>query len=199
MKNLSRNLRTNQTDAEQLLWKHLRNRLFMGTKFRRQQIIESYIVDFVCFEQRLIVEIDGGQHADQVERDARRTVYLESQGFRVVRFWNNEALNNIEGVLETIRSELISPHPAPLPQGERETCSWQRGEEVRFPHQQTPCVQIPSPLAGEGRAGTWSRGPLGCDRGGTRKHARTRHAASRSGVASIGQGRRNLLRPPRAR
>src|SRR5262249_23471625 len=147
--NLARNLRTNQTDAEQLLWRHLRNRLFMRTKFRRQQIIESYIVDFVCFEQRLIVELDGGQHADKVERDTRRTVYLESQGFRVVRFWNNEVLNNIESVLEAIRSELIPPHPGPLPQGERETC-FLKGRIILRMQQPSLPSRVLSPIAGEG-------------------------------------------------
>ena len=117
MKKLARDLRTHQTDAEQLLWRHLRSRLFMGTKFRRQQVIRPYIVDFVCFEQRLILELDGGQHAENMECDIRRTAFLGSQGFRVVRFWNNEVLSNMEGVLETVQSKLIciSPHPSPLP------------------------------------------------------------------------------------
>jgi very-short-patch-repair endonuclease len=125
MKKLARTLRANQTDTEQLLWRYLRNRLFMRAKFRRQQVIGPYIVDFVCFEQRLILELDGGQHAENVECDVRRTAFLESQKFQVVRFWNNEVLRNMEGVLETIRSKLIriSPHPAPLPQGERESYS----------------------------------------------------------------------------
>ena len=147
MKTLARNLRTNQTDAEQLLWRHQRNRLFIGTKFRRQQIIEPYIVDFVCFEQRLIVELDGGQHADKVERDAMRTVYLESQGFRVARFWNNEVLSNIEGVLEAIGSELIPPHPGPLPQGEREACC--SNPKVSSLLTAEVHDSVPSPPAGE--------------------------------------------------
>lgn len=150
MKKLARDLRTNQTDAEQLLWRHLRNRLFMGTKFKRQQIIGPYIVDFVCFEQRLIVELDGGQHAENMECDTRRTVFLESQGFRVMRFWNNEVLSNLESVLETVRSGLtrISPHPrpriksgaGPLPQGEREITSRVQREQGsgQQNHRETP-------------------------------------------------------------
>ena len=157
MKKLARDLRTNQTDAEQLLWRHLRNRLFMGTKFRRQQVIGPYIVDFVCFEQRLIVELDGGQHAENVECDTRRTVLLESQGFRVMRFWNNEALSNIEGMLEAIRHELFPPHPGPLPQGERGGLVSQGVRGVlgdSTAHCRAPVAcrkQSPSPLAGEGR------------------------------------------------
>ena len=120
MKLLARSLRIQQTDAERLLWRHLRSRQLIGFKFRRQQIIGPYIVDLVCFETRLIVELDGGQHTEQQTEDTVRTIFLESQGFRVVRFWNNEVLGNIEGVLESIRLTLTHPpHPIPLPQGER--------------------------------------------------------------------------------
>jgi very-short-patch-repair endonuclease len=120
MKHLARTLRAQQTDAERVLWRFLRNR-FTGTKFRRQQIIEPYIVDFACFEKRLIVEVDGSQHMEDVAYDDNRTLFLRSQGFEVVRFWNNEVSGNMEGVLEVIRIALNrdpSP-PAPLPQGER--------------------------------------------------------------------------------
>jgi len=111
---LARTMRLNQTDAERLIWRHLRAGRFDGHKFKRQQPLGSYIGDFVCFEAMLIVELDGGQHADQVNEDAERTAWLESQGFRVLRFWNNDVLANTEGVLERILAAL-SPSPQPSP------------------------------------------------------------------------------------
>ena len=95
-------LRTNQTDAESRLWYHLRDRRFQGWKFRRQHILQGYIVDFVCLERKLVIELDGGQHAEQEAYDNRRTRVLEKDGFKVIRFWNNEVLTNTEGVLEMI-------------------------------------------------------------------------------------------------
>jgi very-short-patch-repair endonuclease len=91
--NLTKNarlLRKNQTEVEQFLWKQLRNRQLFGHKFRRQFPIEPYIVDFVCLELKLIIELDGGQHADQIDYDNQRSLYLEKRGFKVIRFWNNE-------------------------------------------------------------------------------------------------------------
>jgi very-short-patch-repair endonuclease len=114
----AKNLRTLQTDAEKKLWQALRNRQF-GFKFRRQQPMAHYIADFVCFEQKLIVEIDGGQHADAAAYDTTRKQFFEAQGYRVLRFWNNEVLGNVEGVLQHVAS-VITPHPNPLPQGDRE-------------------------------------------------------------------------------
>ena len=100
-------------------WLHLRAHRLQGFKFKRQQPIGFYIVDFVCFEARLIVEADGGHHAEQVEYDTRRDDWLRSQGFTVLRFWNNDILGNTEGVLETIlsacRERVDSPSPQPLP------------------------------------------------------------------------------------
>ena len=95
-------LRKNQTDAETLLWRRLRNRQLGGLKFRRQHSFPPYIVDFVCIEKLFVVELDGGQHAFSVEADERRTKCLELKGFRVIRFWNNEILGNTEAVLERI-------------------------------------------------------------------------------------------------
>jgi very-short-patch-repair endonuclease len=92
-------LRKNQTDAETLLWFALRNRQINKLKFRRQVPLGLYVVDFVCFENRLIVELDGGQHADAEAYDEARTSWLEGEGFHVIRFWNNEVLSNREGVL----------------------------------------------------------------------------------------------------
>ncbi|HEY8100279.1 MAG TPA: endonuclease domain-containing protein [Burkholderiaceae bacterium] len=116
----ARQLRRNQTDTEKILWMALRNRQINQLKFRRQVAIGRYIVDFICFEIRLIIELDGDQHADAQECDEERTRWLESQGFLVVRFWNNDVMLNLEGVLMRI-VELAAkpPHPNPLPLGER--------------------------------------------------------------------------------
>ncbi|MCG3197115.1 MAG: hypothetical protein GHCLOJNM_01599 [bacterium] len=105
-----RQLRREQTDAEQLLWSLLRDRRFLGFKFRRQHPIEPYALDFYCHEARLAIELDGGQHnePDARARDERRTAFLEAQGIRVLRFWNNEMLTNTEGVLEVMQ-EALSP------------------------------------------------------------------------------------------
>ncbi|MBI5436216.1 MAG: endonuclease domain-containing protein [Nitrosomonadales bacterium] len=94
----SRSLRREMTDAEKLLWRHLRMKQFEGHKFRRQHPIGKYILDFVCLEALLALEVDGGQHAEHADSDANRTRWLEAKGFRVLRFWNNEVLDNIEGV-----------------------------------------------------------------------------------------------------
>ena len=110
----SRALRQNSTDAERKLWSVLRSRQLNGFKFRKQAEIDGYVVDFLCAEQRLIVEVDGGQHSP--ERDARRTAYLESQGFRLIRFWNTDVLQNLDGVWTMIEEalELHTPSPDPL-------------------------------------------------------------------------------------
>ena len=102
----AKHLRKNSTDAEKFLWTHMRNRQLEGWKFRRQLPVGQYIVDFACLELRLIIEIDGGQHAEQVPYDLGRTRFLQSKGYRVVRFWNNEVLGNIEGVLEALTLTL---------------------------------------------------------------------------------------------
>jgi adenine-specific DNA-methyltransferase len=92
--------------AEKILWYYLRQKQIKNAKFRRQHIIGKYIVDFVCLPKRLIVEVDGGQQASQERYDAHRTRWLESQGFKVLRFWNNEVLANTELVLEIIVKHL---------------------------------------------------------------------------------------------
>lgn len=104
----ARFLRRSQTDAEKLLWSKLRSRQMCGVKFRRQQPIGSYIVDFVCYEAFLIVELDGGQHATvlQQRKDEERTRLLEREGYHVLRFWDNEALNHIDNVIEKIALTL---------------------------------------------------------------------------------------------
>jgi very-short-patch-repair endonuclease len=101
----ARELRINMTDAERLLWSVLRDRQLAGDKFHRQFPIGPFIADFACRKHRLIIEADGGQHTENVS-DQRRTNYLESQGWRVIRFWNNDILTDIEGVAEMILREL---------------------------------------------------------------------------------------------
>jgi very-short-patch-repair endonuclease len=110
----ARDLRKNLTDAERILWQHLRLRQMGEFKFRRQQPIDNYIVDFVCFERRLIVEIDGGHHSEQSGRDAKRDEWLKKQGFTILRFWNNEVLKEIEAVKEKILS-VLDPCSNPPP------------------------------------------------------------------------------------
>ncbi len=119
VKQLTRQLRSNQTDAEQKMWIALRGRRFLNFKFRRQHSIDSYIVDFCCIEKMLVIEIDGGQHAQQQLLDQKRTQHLNAQSYQVLRFWNHEVLTDIDSVLEKIRLTLESPHPNPLPKGER--------------------------------------------------------------------------------
>lgn len=103
----ARALRKNQTDVERWLWHMLRNRHLYQYKFRRQLPIEPYIVDFACLELKLIIELDGGQHANQTEQDAQRSLFLRQRGFSVIRFWNNEVIDNAEGVLATIRQAIL--------------------------------------------------------------------------------------------
>ena len=109
----SKDLRKNMTDAEQTLWFYLRNNQLAGYKFRRQEAIDNYIGDFVCYKKKLIIELDGGQHNDEqnIEQDKIRQNYLEQQGFKILRFWNDNIFNNIEGVLDTILKNL---EPSPL-------------------------------------------------------------------------------------
>ncbi|MGH8557292.1 MAG: endonuclease domain-containing protein [Methylococcales bacterium] len=118
----ARELRKNATDCERLLWQHLRAHRLQGFKFKRQQPLGIYIVDFVCFETRLIVEADGGHHAEQTDYDTRRDDWLRGQGFSVLRFWNNDILNNTEGVLELIvevceKNSPPLPNPSPVGEG----------------------------------------------------------------------------------
>ena len=121
----ARNLRRQSTDAEKKLWWHLRHLPIERSHFRRQATIGPYYADFACHRSRIVIEIDGGQHADdrQAARDAKRTAHLNSRGYRVLRFWNNEVLTNVEGVmaviLATIDVTAQSPHPLPLPAAAR--------------------------------------------------------------------------------
>jgi len=106
-------MRSAPTDAEHRLWQILRAKRFAGFKFKRQLPIDRYIADFVCLRQRLIVEVDGGQHGKAA--DAKRDAYLMSQNFRILRLWNNDIFTNEEGVSESILGALQSPLPNPSP------------------------------------------------------------------------------------
>ena len=110
----ARRLRRNATIAEQRLWYRLRSRSLYGMKFVRQEPIGPYIVDFVCRKHRLVIEVDGGQHCENV-RDVIRDRWLLGHNYRVLRFWNNDVIRNIDGVLETIASALPNDGPAPSP------------------------------------------------------------------------------------
>ncbi|RJF75165.1 endonuclease domain-containing protein [Rhodopseudomonas palustris] len=123
---MARRLRRQPTEAEALLWHRLRNRQLDGWKFKRQFPIDRFVVDFCCADARLVVELDGGQHGQQTERDAARTEVLSAMGYLVVRFWNHDVLSNVDGVLESIARTIKPhafdpPHPNPLPDGERES------------------------------------------------------------------------------
>ena len=114
-------LRTNMTDAERKLWAQLRAHRFAGWKFKRQQPLDRYVVDFVCFEARLVIEVDGGQHLESAH-DAQRDAWLSGEGFTLLRFWNDQVLNQTEAVLEEVLRHL-PPLPNPPPQGGRESGS----------------------------------------------------------------------------
>lgn len=122
---LQRLLRRKMMEAELLLWKRLRGRQLQGLKFRRQHPFDDFVLDFVCLEAKLIIEVDGGQHNESGE-DALRDQRLEQAGFRVMRFWNNQVLNEIESIVEAIWLELekmtascrTHPHPDLPPEGE---------------------------------------------------------------------------------
>ena len=116
---VARKLRKCSTDTEQHLWRHLRDRQIGGFKFRRQQPVGRFVVDFVNLEKKLVIELDGGQHVFD-PGDKIRDEWLRAEGYKVLRFWDNQVFSNLEGVLEAIRNALLTPHPDPLPQGERE-------------------------------------------------------------------------------
>jgi very-short-patch-repair endonuclease len=134
VKSNARLLRKAMTDAERRLWNELRLRQVEGLKFRRQFPIGRYIVDFACPERKLIIEVDGGQHADQESYDTERTRWLESRGFRVLRFWNNEIQMNLEGVKESIYNALVERGTPPTP---------------ALPHKGGGRLNLSSPLMGE--------------------------------------------------
>jgi very-short-patch-repair endonuclease len=162
----TRRLRRSQTDAERMMWSRLRDRRLCGARFWRQHPIGPFITDFCCPEAKLVVELDGGQHALQKQPDAERTAFLEGQGYRVIRFWDNEALANLEGVLQRIVEALgvkgSRPSPCPLPRGGRVPKAFTLSPSGEVPEFDTlslegrvPKVSTLAPSGGEGRV----RGP----------------------------------------
>jgi very-short-patch-repair endonuclease len=134
---LARQMRAGPTQAERKLWWHLRHRLTIpGSHFRRQVQIGRYIVDFVCHAKRIVVEVDGGQHGVTLAADTERSKVIEAHGYRVLRYWNNDVLANINGVLEDIQSTMTTtPTPNPSPQGGGERA------EIAEPAESTlPCA-----------------------------------------------------------
>jgi very-short-patch-repair endonuclease len=110
----ARSLRRTSTDAERKLWYALRRKQLEGFRFRRQHPIGPYVVDLVCLSERLVIEVDGGQHAERVDYDRERTHWLESRGYRVLRFWNHDVLLNAAGVVDVILDTLERrEHPPP--------------------------------------------------------------------------------------
>ena len=116
----SKSGRKNQTDAEKFLWKHLRNRQLKGLKFRRQYPISNYILDFYCVDTQTAIELDGGHHLKRKYYDSLRTQKLNELGIVIIRFWDNDVLQNIKLVLEDIIAKTRRPHPNPLLKGEGE-------------------------------------------------------------------------------
>jgi very-short-patch-repair endonuclease len=116
----ARKLRKTPTDTEHKLWQRLRQPPFDAIHFRRQATIGPYFADFACHAQRLVIEVDGSQHAES-KSDTSRTAYLNAQGYRVLRFWNNDVLENIEGVLDAIidATRITPPTPVPSPPQQR--------------------------------------------------------------------------------
>ena len=106
LKQNARNLRNNMTEQERKLWNIIRNRNFYGYRFLRQYVIGQYIVDFICREKKVVIEIDGGQHneSENIEYNKQRTKYLENKGYKVIRFWNNDIDSNIEGVYQHLQN-----------------------------------------------------------------------------------------------
>jgi very-short-patch-repair endonuclease len=115
----SRELRLNATEAERKLWTQLSARKIAGIRFNRQFPIGPFICDFVSRSAKLVIEVDGGQHAVDVDKDQSRTAYLEAQGYRVIRFWNNDVLDRIEGVVSEIE-RVLADMPSPNPSRKRE-------------------------------------------------------------------------------
>ena len=116
LRDRARDLRANETDAERILWTRLRGRQLEGAKFRRQQPIGPFVADFCCMERGLVIEIDGGQHATDTAADEQRTALLAAEGYRVLRFWNNDVMKDINAVLQVIQQAL------------EETPRWSRDE-----------------------------------------------------------------------
>ncbi len=105
-KQRARSLRSNMTDAEQLLWQQLRSKQFFGARFRRQVPLGAYIVDFLCSSKHIVIECDGGQHLENIRYDEQRDAYIRTKGYQVLRFWNHDILANTQAVLEKITQTI---------------------------------------------------------------------------------------------
>ena len=128
-RDFAKTLRANMTDAEQRLWYRLRAHRLEGIKFKRQVPIGRYVADFACMDRKVLIEVDGGQHVAS-DSDVERTKWLEHQGFRILRFWNNEVLNETNAVLEIILAAVIAAGPSPgAPRGAPPSPRWGEGKE----------------------------------------------------------------------
>ena len=198
------------TEAENRLWYFLRDRRFQGAKFRRQVPVGPYVVDFLCVPARLVVEADGGQHAERVAHDEERTRFLAAQGYRVVRFWNNEVMENIEGVMEVIGRELaactLTPGGGlPSPSGRRvgdeglanAACTLTPGPSPKGEGREatlTPGGGLPSPSGR--RVGDEGLGDAMCTlTPGPSPKGEGRKATLTPGPSPKGEGRRETLTP----
>jgi len=147
----ARYLRRNRTSAERRLWRQLRELKHIGFKFRQQVPIDHFIVDFACLSERLILEVDGGTHGTDLElrRDSSRERYLREQGFRVMRFWNVDVKENMEGVMDTIVAALHTPTPDPSPQGGGEPLllpvPYDRDSEIALAHAAAAAAGVVDP------------------------------------------------------
>ena len=150
-------LRNNATDAERRLWRYVRSRQLGGFKFSRQIAVGPFVCDFVCRERGLVIELDGGQHADRTSSDQRRTRFLEDEGLTVLRFWNNEVLQNTDGVLQMILAKLAElparfiPHPLPLAGGEEPRSGEGVGPAFEAAHEPAYDSPTPQPPPASGR------------------------------------------------
>ena len=150
----AQDLRNNATDAERRLWAHLRHRRLGGFKFSRQMSVGPFVCDFLCRERGLVVELDGGQHAERTAQDERRTAFLNAEGLAVLRFWNNDVFENMEGVLQTILRNLqqlppkFTRPPLPLAGGEEARSAEGVGLTCKISHN-APTPQ-PPPASGRG-------------------------------------------------
>jgi very-short-patch-repair endonuclease len=153
----ARELRKNPTDTERKLWHHIRDKQLDNFRFRRQRPIGKYIVDFICLEANLVIELDGGQHAEQLQYDAERTKYLTAQGLHVLRYWNNDVMQNIAGVLEDIRTALIQRVSLSTPSRP----SPREGKEPTVPVEEVsaPMRSTPSPARGKAGMGALQSSP----------------------------------------
>ncbi|NUQ17040.1 MAG: DUF559 domain-containing protein [Sphingomonas sp.] len=142
----ARELRNAATEAERRLWAYLRQRRLGGFKFSRQMSVGPFVCDFLCRERGLVVELDGGQHADREAQDARRTLFLKREGLTVVRFWNSDVFDNIDGVLQVIDAKL-QELPARF---ERPPLPLAGGDELRSSEGVGPDELIPPPASGRG-------------------------------------------------